>query len=105
MGRKYCSICKFDIRLNKDNGAARRYDRESFKTWGEKRWYYKKQRQLVVKRDKVCQKCSRDCRLHVHHIVPIKEGGTHDMDNLISLCPRCHMGEHKLMRELNKNTP
>jgi hypothetical protein len=28
--------------------------------------------------------------LHVHHIVEFVNGGTHDLSNLASLCPRCH---------------
>jgi len=28
--------------------------------------------------------------MHVHHIVPISQGGTHDLDNLVCLCPKHH---------------
>ena len=30
----------------------------------------------------------------VHHIKPLSEGGTHDADNLISLCRSCHARLH-----------
>ena len=32
--------------------------------------------------------------LDVHHIVPKKEGGTDDMDNLCYICPNCHRIAH-----------
>lgn len=28
--------------------------------------------------------------LSVHHIEPYEDGGTHDRDNLVSLCKSCH---------------
>ena len=31
---------------------------------------------------------------HVHHITPLSEGGTHDFDNLMSLCQSCHSRIH-----------
>ena len=27
---------------------------------------------------------------HVHHIIPLKDGGTNDDDNLMALCRSCH---------------
>jgi len=35
-------------------------------------------------------------RAEVHHIVPLMEGGTNDMDNLIALCNWCHVGVHHI---------
>jgi hypothetical protein len=32
--------------------------------------------------------------LHVHHIIPLSEGGTNDRRNLVTLCHDCHLGEH-----------
>jgi len=26
----------------------------------------------------------------VHHIIPLSQGGTNDLDNLMSLCKSCH---------------
>lgn len=31
----------------------------------------------------------------VHHIVPVKQGGSHELSNLTLLCPNCHMIKHK----------
>lgn len=37
---------------------------------------------------------------HVHHRTPIREGGDHSLDNLISLCEDCHTSQkgHELLR-------
>jgi 5-methylcytosine-specific restriction endonuclease McrA len=53
-------------------------------------------------RDEVCQHCGEDGsnrRLHVHHIIPVREfrdsdhhelEDAHTLDNLVLLCDRCH---------------
>lgn len=50
-------------------------------------------RQQVLERDEyTCQICGKyaDTKLHVHHILKRKEGGTDHLDNLITACPSCH---------------
>ena len=37
-----------------------------------------------------CEHCGTDKQLEVHHIVPLSEGGTNDLDNLVTLCKACH---------------
>jgi len=41
-----------------------------------------------------CEQCGRTGRLHVHHIIPVSEGGSHDLSNLMVLCPHCHSKMH-----------
>jgi 5-methylcytosine-specific restriction protein A len=41
----------------------------------------------------LCELCSETATL-VHHIKPIKEGGTNDDGNLQSLCAGCHIRVH-----------
>ena len=42
-----------------------------------------------------CEICGRsDLPLHVHHIVPRSAGGSHDLSNLMVLCPLCHSAQH-----------
>lgn len=52
-----------------------------------------------------CRLCGSRERLHVHHVKPISFGGTHTLQNLITLCRRCHMRqryyEHKNLVEHN----
>lgn len=42
----------------------------------------------------LCAVCAKEGRItpaqEVHHIVPLRQGGTHDPDNLMSLCTACH---------------
>lgn len=51
---------------------------------------------VVIYRDKKCLCCGKSVKdgavLEVSHIVPIKNGGTDDMDNLQTLCSECHSG-------------
>lgn len=51
-------------------------------------------RQKALDRDEVCQDCGTSEGLHVHHITPVREYDhpieSHDLDNLVVLCERCH---------------
>jgi DNA-directed RNA polymerase subunit RPC12/RpoP len=59
---------------------------------------WNKIRRKVLKRDGYkCTNCgvhTREAELHVHHITPISEGGTHSLPNLTTLCYSCHNNEH-----------
>lgn len=52
---------------------------------------------VVKQRDNYeCQNCGvpggprGEAELHTHHIVPVKNYGSHHIDNLITLCKQCH---------------
>ncbi len=50
-----------------------------------------------------CQSCgATDTELHVHHITPIREGGSHDESNLETICRSCHAAEHPILVTLNE---
>ena len=42
----------------------------------------------------LCEQCQSEGRLtpaeEVHHILPLADGGTHDVRNLMALCKSCH---------------
>lgn len=44
-----------------------------------------------------CNYCGEDTPeiLQLHHIKPVAEGGSNSPDNLILLCPNCHIKAHK----------
>lgn len=45
-----------------------------------------------------CEECGGTAirrNLHLHHIVPIDQGGTDDRSNLICLCASCHLSSSK----------
>ncbi|MGH9194753.1 MAG: HNH endonuclease, partial [Acidimicrobiia bacterium] len=57
---------------------------------------WKKIKEGVRKRDKVCQKCGKTPEqngraLDVHHIDPRRFSGSNDLKILIALCRSCHM--------------
>ena len=38
----------------------------------------------------VCHRCGSKENLQVHHIIPVKAGGTRELKNLVVLCSSCH---------------
>lgn len=42
-----------------------------------------------------CTKCKVTiARPHVHHVKPVRQGGRHGFENLVTLCATCHEREH-----------
>jgi len=66
---------------------------DSNKVYG-RRWHTI--RDLYISKHPLCERCLQTGRLvsaeEVHHIIPIDQGGTHDDENLMSLCKPCHSG-------------
>lgn len=64
---------------------------------------WKKIRMRVLVRDDFkCINCGEDCmELHVHHIIEVKKGGTDTVDNLSTLCVKCHRELHSKIKEDN----
>jgi hypothetical protein len=50
--------------------------------------------QLLARTGRMCAICKRRHRVQVHHITPVSEGGSDDIDNGIPLCPNCHDEVH-----------
>lgn len=52
-------------------------------------------RQQVLKRDNyTCTRCGANGEkreIETHHIIPVRKGGTHSLDNVITLCLKCHL--------------
>lgn len=59
---------------------------------------WKRIRDSYVKAHPFCEMCFLSGVIkeveEVHHKVPLSEGGTHDRNNLISLCQSCHAKIH-----------
>jgi 5-methylcytosine-specific restriction protein A len=70
-----------------------RRDPETRKHYGRA---WKRIRDRYVAVHPLCERCEKDGRLtptqEVHHIKPLSEGGTHDVNNLMALCSSCHSG-------------
>ena len=62
---------------------------------------WRRQRDRARERDNFqCADCGRNFRLEVHHKLPIAEGGTDDLDNLVTLCRDCHIALHRTNNKL-----
>ena len=44
----------------------------------------------VVSRDEACVRCGSTHCLSAHHVIARAEGGADHVDNLVTLCARCH---------------
>lgn len=56
---------------------------------------WKRARKEVLERDQhECQQCGATDASHVHHKTPVSEGGSDDLENLITLCAECHIDLH-----------
>lgn len=64
-------------------------------------WNWEQIRKQVLERDGwKCTACGRTDHLHVHHIVPRSAGGSDELDNLTTLCVRCHSNQHPMNAQL-----
>ena len=53
-------------------------------------------RALALDRDAYrCRECGRAGRMQVHHVVSLKDAGTHDLENLVSYCREHHLDAHR----------
>jgi 5-methylcytosine-specific restriction endonuclease McrA len=43
-----------------------------------------------------------DPDIHAHHIIPISQGGSNDLSNLITLCYDCHKKEHSRTERIKR---
>lgn len=48
-----------------------------------------------IKRPQVCAACGGEENIEIHHIIPLKAGGTNDYFNLVGLCHDCHLKLHR----------
>ena len=57
-------------------------------------------RREVYKKDNwTCQKCgAKNTKLYAHHLIPLFEGGSNELKNLVTLCEECHKDMHFHMR-------
>ena len=63
-----------------------RVEREVWRDYGPQ---WKHIRRRVLRAEPNCRMCGEEAT-EVDHIVSLKEGGTHDLENLRPLCKSCH---------------
>lgn len=87
-----CSTLVLSGRCNKHPYERRKQKRpSSWKQGYDARW--QKVRKRYLRANPYCEirmKCKGDAARHVDHIVPLRDGGTHEETNLQSACLRCH---------------
>ena len=82
-----------EAHAKKESQRYERYDRdpEKNKRYGSS---WRKIRAAFIKANPLCVRCQQDGRLtparEVHHIIPLRDGGTNDINNLMALCRSCH---------------
>ena len=65
--------------------------RPSFREW-------QSLNEFVMERDGYkCVKCDSDINLVVHHIIPLVRRGDNSVENLETLCEKCHIKIHKIL--------
>lgn len=75
---------------------ARRYEKYQRDPVTKKRYgrSWKRIRDRYVSLHPLCEQCEKHGKMtateEVHHIKPLSQGGTHDFNNLMSLCTSCH---------------
>lgn len=98
--RQLCIDCERVVSVRElDRGRCRRC---AARRWRKRRgvrsgWASQAIRERVLERDGYgCTACGAGDRrqLKVHHIVPRSEGGSNRMENLKTLCHRCHEKAH-----------
>lgn len=59
---------------------------------------WRKTRASFLKNHQLCELCRREGRITpatmVHHIIPVRNGGSNDEENLMALCKSCHSRLH-----------
>lgn len=56
--------------------------------------YWKKLRQAILERDDwVCQYCGAPAA-HVDHVIPRRQNGSNEWDNLVACCQSCNLHKH-----------
>jgi 5-methylcytosine-specific restriction endonuclease McrA len=79
-----CATCQARLERH-DDWTARRKIRSG--------WDWRDLRRQIIRRDRCCQHCGAQgpgVEYRVHHLVPLAEGGTNQLGNLLLFCRQCH---------------
>ena len=93
------NLNKKNIELDKNKRESVLEEREKslfeiYSFWTERPpdWDYR--RKLLLSSRNYCNSCGNLNNLHIHHIRPFSDGGTHELINLMVLCETCHSNKH-----------
>ena len=86
-------FCQAHARQDARDYARYRRDPDTNKRYGAA---WRRIRAAYIAAHPLCEECQRAGRLtparEVHHILPLSQGGTHAIENLMALCTACHSG-------------
>jgi 5-methylcytosine-specific restriction endonuclease McrA len=69
-------------------------------------WRWSAVRRQVLARDgHTCRRCGANTRLEIHHVTPLRVGGSDDPANLATLCGPCHSRETLNFEDSNTRAP
>lgn len=101
---KYCSLeCRIKLQRGKNHpswkgGIAPYYNNDE--VW----WDIRKK--ALIRDNYTCKICDAKRRLEVHHIIPYRLVGKHELENLVTLCEKCHnLFERNTMELLKGKIP
>jgi len=58
-------------------------------------------RKATIERDgRACYQCGCTDNLEAHHLMPVSEGGLPELNNLLTLCRKCHRGGIEAIKEV-----
>ena len=61
-------------------------------------------KEMKNKLGKACANCGATEHVQYHHVVPLKNGGTNNLGNIVPLCEECHCKAHnKIHRNLQNS--
>lgn len=97
-----CSLCGKGFK--RDFGRSKDYDGKrgtSAQRGYDSRW--EKVRKMYLSKHPLCERCEASgivtVALDVHHIRPLKQGGSNSEDNLMALCRKHHMEVEASMKQ------
>jgi 5-methylcytosine-specific restriction endonuclease McrA len=90
-----CNAKKWDVK----NGLIIKQEKEA--SGIRPRMFWQTISHECFKRDRYsCRNCNSGEKIECHHIIPISKGGNNQLDNLITLCSKCHKIEHSHARNV-----
>lgn len=81
----YKNIDKWNVGYRRRKLGGRKYLRGEIQK--HKAWV---RLQAIKKYGKLCELCGYNMAIDTHHILPKHQGGPHEIENLMVVCPNCH---------------
>ena len=54
-----------------------------------------RKRQVLRRNGSICSRCGKEKNVYLVHDIPVFEGGTNELDNLVLICSACHASIYK----------